>query len=103
MGDAGHQGLDDVYYNPNGHPPYIISEAKYNKAKLSKGLADGTDQMDLKWINKRLDRAVSEEHSLAIRKSLLKSDSNVQSRLFNIKQDGDIIVNQLDDMAKKIK
>lgn len=55
---------------------------------LSKGLADGTDQMDFEWIDKRLDKAVSEEHSLAIRKSLLKSDSNVQSHLFNIKQDG---------------
>ncbi|WP_221760741.1 polymorphic toxin type 15 domain-containing protein [Streptococcus gordonii] len=55
---------------------------------MSKGLADGTDQMDFEWIDKRLDKAVSEEHSLAIRKSLLKSDSNVQSHLFNIKQDG---------------
>ena len=55
---------------------------------LRKGLADGTDQMDFEWIDKRLDKAVSEEHSLAIRKSLLKSDSNVQSHLFNIKQDG---------------
>lgn len=44
--------------------------------------------MDFEWIDKRLDKAVSEEHSLAIRKSLLKSDSNVQSHLFNIKQDG---------------
>ena len=101
MGDAGHQGIDGVYYNPNGHPPYIISEAKYNKARLGK-TKDGK-QMNKRWINNRLDRAVSEEHSLAIRKSLLKSDSNVQSHLFNIKQDGDIIVSQLDDMAKKIK
>ena len=103
LGEGGHQGIDGVYYNPNGHPPYIISEAKFNTSRLSKGLADGTDQMDFEWIDKRLDKAVSEEHSLAIRKSLLKSDSNVQSRLFNIKQDGDIIVSQLDDMAKKIK
>ena len=72
MGDAGHQGLDDVYYNPNGHPPYIVSEAKYNKAKLSKGLADGMDQMDLEWINNLLDRVVSEEHLAAIQDAMAK-------------------------------
>ena len=72
LGDAGHQGLDDVYYNPNGHPPYIISEAKYNKAKLSKGLADGMDQMDLEWINNLLDRVVSEEHLAAIQDAMAK-------------------------------
>lgn len=103
LDDVGRRGIDGVYYNPNGNPPYIIAEAKYNTSRLSKGLADGTDQMDFEWIDKRLDKAVSEEHSLAIRKSLLKPDSNVQSHLFNIKQDGDIIVSQLDEMAKKMK
>ena len=24
-----HQGIDGVYYNLDGHPPYIIGEAKY--------------------------------------------------------------------------
>ena len=85
----------------NGHPPYIISEAKYNKAKLSKGLADGTDQMDLEWINNRLDRAVSEEHLAAIQDAMEFGD--VQSHLFIVKENGRIIVNQLDDMAKKMK
>ena len=55
----GNKGIDGVYYNPNGHPPYIISEAKFNTSRLSKGLADGTDQMDFEWIDKRLDKAVS--------------------------------------------
>lgn len=36
-----HQGIDGVYYNPDGHPPYIIGEAKYGTSKLST-LADGT-------------------------------------------------------------
>ena len=80
LDDAGRKGIDGVYYNPNGHPPYIISEAKYNKAKLSKGLADGTDQMDLEWINNRLDRAVSEEHLAAIQDAMEFGD--VQSHLF---------------------
>ena len=101
LDDASRKGIDGVYYNPNGHPPYIISEAKYNKAKLSKGLADGTDQMDLEWINNRLDRAVSEEHLAAIQDAMEFGD--VQSHLFNVKENGRIIVNQLDDMAKKMK
>ncbi|MCY7017152.1 hypothetical protein MK366_05810 [Streptococcus sanguinis] len=101
LDDAGRQGIDGVYYNPNGHPPYIISEAKYNKAKLSKGLADGTDQMDLRWIESRLEKAVGKELTDEIR--FQKVLGNVQNHLFNVKQNGDIIVNQLDDMAKKMK
>ena len=101
LDDAGRQGIDGVYYNPNGHPPYIISEAKYNKAKLSKGLADGTDQMDLRWIESRLEKAVGKELADEIR--FQKVLGNVQNHLFNVKQNGDIIVNQLDDMAKKMK
>ncbi len=44
-----HQGIDGVYYNPDGHPPYIIAEAKYGSSKLST-LADGTPQMSDGWI-----------------------------------------------------
>ena len=68
---------------------------------MSKGLADGTDQMDLLWINNHLDRAVSEEHLAAIQDAMDFGD--VQSHLFNVKENGRIIVNQLDDMAKKMK
>ena len=32
---ATHHGIDRVYHNPNGHPPYIIAEAKYGSARLS--------------------------------------------------------------------
>ena len=99
LGDAGHQGLDDVYYNPNGHPPYIISEAKYNTAKLGK-TKDGK-QMNERWIDRRLENAVGEEHIAAIQDAMEFGD--FQSHLFNIKQDGHIIVNQLDEMAKKLK
>ena len=101
LGEGGHQGIDGVYYNPNGHPPYIIAEAKYNTSRLSKGLADGTDQMDYEWIDKRLEQAVGEEHVAAIQDAVEFGD--VQSHLFNLKQGGHIIINQLDDMAKKIK
>lgn len=59
--------------------------------------------MDIDWIDNRLDKAVSEEHALAIRKSLFMTDGNVQSNLFNVKENGNIIINQLDDAAKKMK
>ena len=99
LDDAGRKGIDGVYYNPNGHPPYIISEAKYNTAKLGK-TADGR-QMSKEWIDNRLLKAVGEENYNKIRLASLQGD--LQSNLFNIKSDGNIIINQLDDMAKKIK
>ena len=78
MGDAGHQGIDGVYYNPNGHPPYIISEAKYNTAKLGK-TKDGK-QMNKEWIDNRLLKAVGEENYNKIRLASLQGD--LQSNLF---------------------
>ena len=101
MGDAGHQGIDGVYYNPNGNPPYIIAEAKYNTSRLSKGLADGTDQMDYEWIENRLNNTVGKRQADKIREAMQIGD--VQNHLFNVRDNGNIIVNQLDDMAKKIK
>ena len=100
LNDAGRHGIDGVYYNPNGHPPYIISEAKYNTAKLGNTLSDGK-QMSERWIDRRLENAVGEERIAAIQDAMEFGD--VQSHLFNIKQDGRIIVNQLDEMAKKMK
>lgn len=55
-----HQGIDGVYYNPDGHPPYIIGEAKYGSSRLST-LVDGTPQMSGKWIIDRLENAVGGE------------------------------------------
>ena len=100
LDDAGRQGIEGVYYNPNGHPPYIISEAKYNKAKLGNTLSDGK-QMSKQWIENRLRKSVGKKQAREIIKQ--KALGNVQSHLFNIKKNGNIIVNQLDEMAKKMK
>ena len=100
LDDAGRQGIDGVYYNPNGHPPYIISEAKYNTAKLGNTLSDGK-QMSKQWIENRLRKSVGKKQAREIIKQ--KALGNVQSHLFNIKKNGNIIVNQLDEMAKKMK
>ena len=48
-----------------------------------------------------MENAVGEERIAAIQDAMEFGD--VQSHLFNIKQDGRIIVNQLDEMAKKMK
>ncbi|MFC3931614.1 hypothetical protein ACFOSE_02235, partial [Streptococcus dentapri] len=101
LDSPGHQGIDGVYYNPDGHPPYIISEAKYNTARLSKGLTDGSNQMDYEWIQNRLKDAVGSEHYKAIRRAQYTGD--VQSHLFNVKENGNIIINQLDEEAKKMR
>lgn len=57
----GHQGIDGVYYNPNGNPKYIVGEAKYNTSKLG-NTADGK-QMSTDWINgsDRLENAVGKD------------------------------------------
>lgn len=56
-----HQGIDGVYYNPNGHPPYVIGEAKYGSSRLGNTL-DGP-QMSDDWIygSNRLLKAVGKE------------------------------------------
>ncbi|NLZ45235.1 MAG: hypothetical protein GX896_00925 [Clostridiales bacterium] len=52
------KGIDGVYYNPNGKPPYIIAEAKYGTSTLGNTL-DGK-QMSNSWItgSNRLENAV---------------------------------------------
>lgn len=67
--------IDGVYYNPDGHPPYIIVEAKYGGSRLSYLKQDGKiktaidefgnlfkrKQMDEQWIRDRLKDAVGKQ------------------------------------------
>ena len=71
-----HHGIDGVYYNPDGHPPYIIGEAKYGSSRLSI-LADGTPQMSDKWIIDRLENAVGEEIANDIKMEMILNPDNV--------------------------
>ena len=50
-----------MYYNPDGHPPYIIAESKFGSARLSNTL-DGK-QMSDSWIfgSNRLCNAVKKD------------------------------------------
>ena len=97
---ATHHGIDGVYYNPNGHPPYIIAEAKYGGARLSY-LKGGTKQMDSNWIGGRLDRALGRENASLIRDAYKTGD--VQAQLVKIQKNGNIIINNLDAKANIIK
>ena len=95
-----HHGIDGVYYNPNGHPPYIIAEAKYGGARLSY-LRDGTKQMSNPWVERRLEDAVGVRNFEIIDEAMKRGDVGYQ--LVNIKKNGNIIINNLDKNAKIIR
>ncbi|EIC76780.1 hypothetical protein [Streptococcus oralis] len=97
---ATHHRIDGVYHNPNGHPPYIIAEAKYGGSRLSY-LKGGTKQMDSNWIGSRLEKAVGEEHYDLILDAYDSGD--VQAQLVKIQKNGNIMINNLDAKANIIK
>ena len=101
MNEPTHQGIDGVYYNPDGHPPYIIGEVKYGSSKLST-LADGTPQMSLDWIEggkstPRLELSLGKEKADAI------LTEGYDSILVNIDKDGNIITYMLNAKGQIIK
>lgn len=98
-----HQGIDGVYYKLNGHPPYIIGEAKYGSSKLG-STKDGMQMSDT-WINgsNRLVNAVGKDVADDI---LLEGYGRI---LVNITSDGKVIIKKFGlrskgiDMRDKIK
>ncbi len=85
LDDPIHQGIDGVYYNPEGTPQYIIAEAKYGSARLGNTI-DGP-QMSDSWINgsNRLRKAVGNEKMTDI------IISGYEKWLVRVKTDGNII------------
>ena len=98
---ATHHGIDGVYYNPNGHPPYIIAEAKYGSARLSYLKGSEIKQMSREWIGDRLKDAVGGRKYQEI-KSAMKND-NVGYQLVKVRKNGDIMINNLDKKANIIR
>ena len=96
-----HHGIDGVYYNPDGHPPYIIGEAKYGSSKLCSTL-DGK-QMSDNWIDKRLADAVGIDKADEIVYEMTYGSYNVEKQLINISPDGSIVVKILDDCGNIVK
>lgn len=79
------QGIDGVYEKTNldGTKSYVIADAKVNQSQLSKGLADGTNQMSDEWIDKRLDNAVGKEKADEIRDSYEDDPSSVSREVYH--------------------
>lgn len=92
--NPGHQGIDGVYYNPDGHPQYIIVDAKYGSAQLSE-TSDGK-QMSDNWIDKRLDDAVGKEKADEIRMEKLENPENVGAYVSHVDESGNVSYDKLD-------
>ena len=98
---ATHHGIDGVYHNPNGHPPYIIAEAKYGSARLSYLKNPETKQMSREWIGARLKDAVGGRKLQEIRQASDAGDVGYQ--LVKVRKNGDIMINNLDKKANIIR
>ena len=92
----GETGIDGIYKHPNPPPDFVISEAKYNKARL--GMTSDGKQMSDKWVNEeRLEKAgLSRKERSKILRSLDKNDGSVEKILIRNKPDGALIVRKLD-------
>jgi hypothetical protein len=95
----GETGLDGVYRNTIPPPDYVITEAKYGKAKL--GWTKDGKQMSDGWLTPgRLAEKVGEADAKAIRKAM-RNDS-VEKWLINVREDGSARMIKLDENANKI-
>ena len=88
------KGIDGVWRNASPPPDYLITETKYDSAKLSKG------QMSDEWVtrDKRLSRAVGEEEARRIQRALAKGQ--VGKRLLHINTDGELTELGIDKFGK---
>ena len=98
---ATHHGIDGVYHNPNGHPPYIIAEAKYGSARLSYLKNPEIKQMSREWIGDRLKDAVGGRNFEEIVTAMDSGDVGYQ--LVKVRKNGDIMINNLDKKANIIR
>jgi len=72
--DPIHDGIDGVYHNPDGEPPYLIVDAKSFNAELNKKITGDGPQMSQSWIDARLDDAVGKETADEIRMAQLNDE-----------------------------
>lgn len=100
--ENGHQGLDGVYYNPNGKPQYLIVDSKYGSAQLNPYTKDGK-QMSENWIDKRLDKDLGKEKADEIRMEKILNPDNVGSYVAHVKEDGTVTYDKLDADANVVE
>ncbi|MBU2894367.1 hypothetical protein KO495_13715 [Colwellia sp. D2M02] len=98
----GETGIDGIYLHPNPPPDYVITEAKYNTARL--GNTKSGKQMSDEWITKdRLEKAGLNRREVdKILRSLKRGDGSVEKLLIRNKLDGSLVVKTLDENAKII-
>lgn len=100
--ENGHQGLDGVYYNPDGDPQYLIVDSKYGSAQLNPNTKDGK-QMSENWIDKRLDKDLGKEKADEIRMEKILNPDNVGSYVAHVKEDGTVTYDKLDADANIVE
>lgn len=100
--ENGHQGLDGVYYNPEGHPQYLIVDAKYGSAKLNPNTADGKQMCD-NWIDNRLDKDLGKDKADEIRMEKLFNPDNVGAYVAHVDETGNVSYDKLDGNANVIE
>lgn len=100
--ENGHQGIDGIYYNPDGKPQYIIVDAKYGSAQLNPDTKDGK-QMSENWIDKRLDQSVGKEKADEIRAEKLLNSDNVGTYVAHVDENGNVRYDKLDNGANVVE
>lgn len=100
--ENGHQGIDGIYYNPDGKPQYIIVDAKYGSAQLNPDTKDGK-QMSENWIDKRLDQSVGKEKADEIRLEKLLNSDNVGTYVAHVDENGNVRYDKLDNRANVVE
>ncbi len=95
-----YKGIDGVYYNKNGHPPYLIVDAKFGSSKLNEITSDGK-QMSEKWIENRLYNAVGKEKAFEIEMANLSG--NVGTYVSHVDKNGNVTYDRLDKNANIIE
>lgn len=92
----GETGIDSIYRNPTPPPDYIVAEVKYGTAALKKGLADGTNQMDQRWILRRLMDKVDDPVELEKIIDAMHKPDGVGRWLVRVKEDGSMQAKMID-------
>ncbi|MFG6177471.1 hypothetical protein ACGTN6_09525 [Halomonas sp. THAF12] len=99
----GQTGIDGLYRTPpHKRPPdFVVTEAKFGRARLGK-LADGTKQMDNRWVERNLAKAVDDDPVLLDEVQASWDAGRIDKYLVRVKPDGSSRVRLLDDNARVI-
>lgn len=100
--EPGKTGIDGVYRNPSPPPDYIITEVKYGSSQLEKNLADGTNQMDDRWVKKRLVDKLGMVDAEELSYQLSKP-GHVEKWLIRVMDDGSVGTTKINSAGAPIR